>query len=96
MNTTTAYPIGKFKFPEQVTPHQRAKAIVVIEQLPAQLGELVASFKDGDLNKTYREGGWNVRQIVHHVADSHMNEAVMQYEWHCRHHLEHIKIALKN
>ena len=42
MNTTTAYPIGKFKFPEQVTPHQRAKAIAVIEQWPAPLGELVA------------------------------------------------------
>ncbi len=171
MNTTTTFPIGKFVFPELVSAEQRKEAIQTIADLPNELARLMDKMTEADLTKKYRDGGWTVRQVIHHFADSHMNafirfklavtednpsvfgynqaawadhadveevdvefslsiligvherwaallrsfgepewscsyyhqeykrqwtmdEALMQYEWHCRHHLEHIKIAM--
>lgn len=67
------YPIGKFKIPLNITDEEIRKNIFDIEKLPFQLRELVSDFSDEQLNTKYREGGWTVRQVVHHVADSHMN-----------------------
>jgi uncharacterized damage-inducible protein DinB len=63
------YPIGKFVFDQ---PH-RAEWISDIESLPARLRAALAGLGDAQLDTPYREGGWTVRQLVHHVADSHIN-----------------------
>jgi uncharacterized damage-inducible protein DinB len=67
------YPIGSFKRPEVVTPHQRMAAIAALAELPGKLREAVKALDRGQLDTPYREGGWTLRQVVHHVADSHMN-----------------------
>lgn len=67
------YPIGKFQRPDEVSPEQCSMAIAVIEALPSKLREAVHGLTDAQLDTPYREGGWTVRQLVHHVADSHTN-----------------------
>jgi hypothetical protein len=64
------YPIGKFQFDPNVSPDTRRAAISAIGSLPA---ELKHALKTARLDTPYREGGWTARQVVHHVADSHMN-----------------------
>jgi hypothetical protein len=70
------YPVGKFKRTEKVTPHQRMAAIATLAELPAKLREAVEGLDRVQLEMPYREGGWTVRQLVHHIADSHMNAFV--------------------
>jgi hypothetical protein len=70
------YPVGKFKRPETVTPHRRMAAIAALAELPAKLAEAVEGLDRRQLDTPYREGGWTVRQLVHHIADSHMNAYV--------------------
>src|ERR1700732_2145507 len=70
------YPIGKFAMPQQITPQSRQLAIEEITVLPGKLRAAVEELTDAQLNTAYREGGWTVRQVVHHVADSHMNAYV--------------------
>ena len=67
------YPVGKFKRPETVDPHQTMAAIAALAELPGKLREAVEGLDRAQLDTPYREGGWTVRQLVHHVADSHMN-----------------------
>ena len=67
------YPVGPFKRPVDWSPAERAAAIVVIAELPQKMATAVASLTDAQLNTPYRPDGWTVRQVVHHVADSHMN-----------------------
>jgi uncharacterized damage-inducible protein DinB len=67
------YPIGKFEQPKEVTPALRQTAIDEIAATPAKLRAAVAGLKDAQLDTPYREGGWTVRQVVHHIPDSHMN-----------------------
>jgi uncharacterized damage-inducible protein DinB len=66
------YPIGRFSPPETVTPEDRRYAILTLAEMPEQLREAVRSLSEEQLNTPYREGGWTVRQVVHHLADSHM------------------------
>ncbi len=66
------YPIGRFERPEPVTAEDRRYAVVVLAELPEQLREAVRGLDAEQLNTPYRVGGWTVRQLVHHVADSHM------------------------
>ena len=68
-----SYPIGRFDTSAPVDPSMRAPAIDAIAQLPARMREAVAGLSDAQLDTRYRPGGWTVRQVVHHVADSHMN-----------------------
>ena len=68
-----SYPIGKFQTTEQFTHAQRQNAIASIAEAPKRFRAAVASLNDVQLDTPYREGGWTVRQVVHHVADSHMN-----------------------
>jgi uncharacterized damage-inducible protein DinB len=67
------YPIGKFAPKERITPEERTTLIHQIAHLPEELIQAVAGLTEDQLNTPYREGGWTVRQVVHHVADSHMN-----------------------
>lgn len=68
-----AYPIGKFKRPENITAEDRARWIDEIAALPGRMREAVYELADHQLDVPYRPGGWTARQVVHHVADSHMN-----------------------
>jgi uncharacterized damage-inducible protein DinB len=67
------YPIGKFEMPADVSPARRKQAIDEIGATPARLRAAVDGLNERQLNTPYREGGWTVRQVVHHVSDSHMN-----------------------
>ena len=67
------YPIGKFELPKDVTPELRQAAIDEIAGTPAKVRAAVAGLSDAQLDSPYREGGWTVRQVVHHLVDSHMN-----------------------
>jgi len=70
------YPVGKFQMPEKVTPHERMAAIATLAELPGKLSGAVEGLHRAQLNTPYRDGGWTVRQLVHHIADSHMNAFV--------------------
>lgn len=70
------YPIGKFSFEGTLTEEQKAKLLDDIEQTPARMRAAVAGLTDKQLDTPYREGGWTVRQVVHHVPDSHMNSYI--------------------
>jgi uncharacterized damage-inducible protein DinB len=65
------YPVGKFARPEVVSKDDLAKAIAVLAELPGQLRSAVEGLSAEQLDTPYREGGWTVRQVVHHVAESH-------------------------
>lgn len=67
------YPIGQFEVPEERGADARAEWIAIIEACPAQMREAVAGLTDRQLDTPYRAEGWTARQVVHHVADSHMN-----------------------
>ena len=73
---TLRYPIGRFTPPATSTPELRAAHIETVRRLPERLKAAVAGLKDAQLDTPYREGGWTLRQVVHHVADSHMNAYV--------------------
>src|SRR5579862_3987408 len=68
-----SYPIGKFQAPTEITPSQRAEWIAQIEQAPALFRTAVDGLTHAQLDTPYREGGWTVRQVAHHLPDSHMN-----------------------
>ncbi len=70
------YPIGPFQAPEEATPAMRAKAIQEIAAAPAAVRAAAEGLNDAKLDTPYRDGGWTVRQVVHHIADSHMNASV--------------------
>jgi hypothetical protein len=70
---TLRYPIGKFDRTADFSVDQRAAAIATVASLPQNLRSAVESLNDIQLDTPYREGGWTVRQLVHHVADSHVN-----------------------
>jgi DinB superfamily len=70
------YPIGREPAPSPMTPQARRAAIADIAELPRHLRAAVAGLTDDQLDTPYRPEGWNVRQVVHHVADSHVNAYV--------------------
>lgn len=74
------YPIGKFIAQDQHTPSEISACINRIETLPEKLEKVIAGLTAKQLDTPYREGGWTVRQVVHHVADSHMN-AYIRTKW---------------
>ncbi|WP_409341540.1 YfiT family bacillithiol transferase [Paenibacillus sp. MBLB4367] len=67
------YPIGRFAVNGEITGEQRNAWIAQITGLPAELRIAVEDLNEEQLDTPYREGGWTVRQVVHHLADSHMN-----------------------
>src|SRR5436190_1382525 len=70
------FPIGKFHFNPGITPDIRQKSIAAIRETPAALRAAVRGLSNSQVNTPYREGGWTVRQVVHHVPESHMNAFV--------------------
>ena len=76
MSGDPRYPIGKFNSPSTVTESDRKLYIDEIESAPAHLRAAIAGLTAAQLSTPYREGGWTVRQLVHHVPDSHMNAYV--------------------
>ena len=66
-------PIGPLEVPERVTVEDVAQWLKQTESYTKRLREVVDGLSEEDLNKTYREGAWNVRQLVHHIADSQLN-----------------------
>lgn len=70
------YPIGPWTWPSEVTSDERTQAIQDIEALPAHLRAAVAGLDPLHLDTPYREGGWSIRQMVHHVPESHMNSYI--------------------
>ncbi|HEX8361835.1 MAG TPA: putative metal-dependent hydrolase [Longimicrobium sp.] len=77
MQTSDArYPIGKFRLEGEVTPARRLGWIASIAAMPARFHVAVDGLTPEQLDTPYREGGWTVRQLVHHLPDSHMNAYV--------------------
>ena len=76
MNVTAVdprYPIGKYERPDTITPEDRLHAVASLAEMPEHLRNAVEGLNSSQLNTPYRESGWTVRQLVHHIADSHMN-----------------------
>lgn len=70
------YPIGRFKYPEEYSEEQMKEWIINIENFPANLKKEVENLSESQLNTPYRPGGWTIKQLVHHLADSHINSYV--------------------
>jgi len=70
------YPIGRFAPPAEYSSELRARFIDDIAALPAQLRGAVQSLNSAQMQTPYREGGWTVAQVVHHLPDSHVNAYV--------------------
>lgn len=73
MNSDLRYPIGRPELRKDLTPEQRTQLIENVAQMPKRLSAAVAGLSAAQLDTPYRPGGWTVRQVVHHLADSHMN-----------------------
>jgi hypothetical protein len=67
------FPIGKFSFDGTLTDKQKTQFLDDIEQTPARMEAAVRGLSEEQLDTPYRDEGWTVRQVVHHVPDSHMN-----------------------
>ena len=74
------YPIGRFAAPDAISPAHVQEWIADIARLPADLRSAVEPLTAAQLDTPYRPGGWTVRQVVHHLADSHMN-SVIRFKW---------------
>jgi DinB family protein len=70
------YPVGKFQAPKNISADDRARWIDELERLPGQLAASVSGLNERQLDTPYRPGGWSIRQVVHHLPDSHMNSYV--------------------
>ena len=70
------HPVGRFRPPAATTPGIRAEHIEILRLLPERLRDAVAGLTDAQLETPYRDGGWTVRQVVHHYADSHANSFI--------------------
>jgi hypothetical protein len=73
MTPDPRYPIGKPELEAHLSPEKRRQLIDTIAQTPAQLRAAVAGLTAQQLDTPYRDGGWTIRQVIHHLPDSHMN-----------------------
>jgi hypothetical protein len=74
------FPIGGFELPAEISEQHIEKAVTQLEQLPFTLRQLVSDWSDTQLDTPYREGGWTARQLIHHLADSHLH-SLIRYKW---------------
>jgi hypothetical protein len=70
------FPIGRFARPGTLTDSDRAAAMIAIESTPANVRAAIAHLSDAQLDTPYRPDGWTLRQVVHHLPDSHLNAYV--------------------
>jgi hypothetical protein len=80
MEKDLRYPVGQYTPVEAPTAAERDEFIREIEAMPARMREAVAGLSDEQLDTPYRPGGWTVRQVAHHVPDSHLNSFV-RFKW---------------
>jgi len=76
MSDTLRFPVGPFTPPERIDDVTFQAAVHDIAELPSHLETAIAGLSDAQLDTPYRDGGWTVRQVVHHLADSHVNAYV--------------------
>ncbi len=74
------YPIGKFTCPEEITKQHITKWIEVLETLPKRLEIMVKDLSVAQLETLYRPDGWTIRQVIHHIADSH-HHSYTRFKW---------------
>ena len=74
--TDPRYPIGEFRLAGPLSADARTLAVDEIAATPARLVAAVSGLTESQLDTPYRDGGWSVRQVVHHIPDSHMNSYV--------------------
>lgn len=74
------YPIGHFKCPDHITDTDLKKWVAVLNDFPKRLNALVKPLTDYQLDSEYRPGGWTIRQVVHHLADSH-HHSYTRFKW---------------
>lgn len=74
------YPIGKYVVPDRIDQDQIAQWIAELTKLPGEVRRVVNGLSDDQLDTAYRPGGWTLRQVVHHLPDSHMN-AYIRFKW---------------
>lgn len=72
MNTDPRYPIGKYQ-PQPYSEQQKKEWLADIQFLPDEVERAILNLDAAQLHTAYRDGGWTVQQLVHHIADSHMN-----------------------
>ena len=74
------YPIGTYEVPDPITEEHLSEWISILEQLPARLEAMVSGLTEEQLETPYRPGGWTVRQVIHHVSDSH-HHSYVRFKW---------------
>jgi hypothetical protein len=74
------FPIGRFTVPSDISKEDREKWIENLKSLPQKMRNAVQSFSEEQLNTPYRPDGWTVRQLTHHIVDSHLN-CYIRYKW---------------
>jgi hypothetical protein len=79
-DTSLQYPIGKFTPPATYTDEEMRGWINDIKELPGKVRAAVIGLTEDQLDTPYRPGGWTIRQVVHHIADSHMN-SLIRFKW---------------
>lgn len=80
MSEKLKYPIGKSQIPSNISKQDIKKWIEIIEDHPKLLEKLIEGLNDEQLNTPYRPEGWTIRQVVHHLGDSHANSYV-RFKW---------------
>ncbi|MDB4926102.1 YfiT family bacillithiol transferase [Mucilaginibacter sp.] len=79
-NEQLKYPIGKFVPPASYTNEDIRGWINDIKELPGKLRQVIITLNETQLDTPYRPGGWTLKQVVHHMADSHMN-SLIRFKW---------------
>lgn len=74
------YPIGVFEVPEEITQELLDEWINILEDLPKRLTNMVTPLSEEQLETPFRPGGWTVRQLVHHISDSH-HHSYIRFKW---------------
>lgn len=74
------YPIGKAKIPDTITSNDVKKWIGILDSFPKKMRLITKNMTEDQLDTPYRPGGWTVRQVVHHVVDSHYNSYI-RFKW---------------